>query len=389
MNAIFLYVKHFLVVALILLLIGFAILTSHNGSISLGVDEMAFKVGDEGPHIFLKDGQREALYIRGSEEQGFYTERFSSSTHEVVELPVYVHADGSEFTIEISNDISSPPVVYDDTQDIIAVSDLEGKYKAFRDFLIANKVIDESLNWIFGKGHLVLVGDMVDRGYSTTQLLWLVYKLEKDALEKGGRVHYIIGNHEIKNLQGNFMSAAPKYLPVSGILGVQQHELFGEDSLIGQWMQSKNSVELINGHLFMHGGLHPDIATTNLNLNEINHIIREQYRRFYFHDAEHTENVGLLTSSTTGLAWYRGYFKDELVQIQVDESLAAFDAKAVVVGHTVQSEVNHSYNRKVFAIDVKHPGDFGLNFPFKSSEGLLISKGKYYRLLDDGERVAI
>ncbi|RIV37322.1 hypothetical protein D2V08_01345, partial [Flagellimonas lutimaris] len=83
-------------------------------------------------------------------------------------------------------DINRPLDTYDDNGRILAISDLESGYRAFRDFLINNKVIDQDLNWIFDDGHLVLVGDFVDRGFSTTQVLWFIYKLEQDAEKKGG-----------------------------------------------------------------------------------------------------------------------------------------------------------------------------------------------------------
>jgi len=51
---------------------------------------------------------------------------------------------------------------------------------------------------------LVLVGDCVDRGQEVTQVLWLIYKLEIAAKNKGGSVHFVLGNHEIMNFQGNW-----------------------------------------------------------------------------------------------------------------------------------------------------------------------------------------
>lgn len=91
-----------------------------------------------------------------------------------------------------------------------------------------------------------------------------------------------------------------------------------------------------------------------------------------------------LRSSTTGPAWYRGYFKDDLSQQQVEQGLNAVGAEAVVVGHTLQSKVNAMYDNKVFAIDVRHPKDYPTSFPLRRSEGLLIKAGQYSRLLEDG-----
>jgi hypothetical protein len=45
-------------------------------------------------------------------------------------------------------------------------------------------------------------------------------------------------------------------------------------------------------------------------------------------------------------------------QEQVERTLAKFDATAVVVGHTLNSRVKALFDKKAFAIDVKHPWDY-------------------------------
>ncbi|HJS47494.1 MAG TPA: hypothetical protein VJ773_05875, partial [Gemmatimonadales bacterium] len=91
-----------------------------------------------------------------------------------------------------------------------------------------------------------------------------------------------------------------------------------------------------------------------------------------------------LRSSTTGPAWYRGYFKDDLAPQDVEQGLRAVGATAVVVGHTLQGRVNVRHEGRVFAIDVRHPKDYLTSFPPRSSEGLLVKDGQFFRLLEDG-----
>jgi len=43
----------------------------------------------------------------------------------------------------------------------------------------------------------------MDRGNDVMPVLWMIYKLENEAIIKGGRVHFILGNHEGMNIQGN------------------------------------------------------------------------------------------------------------------------------------------------------------------------------------------
>lgn len=377
--------KHFFI-TLSLLVICLIIFGLYIGAeANLSEDRLAYKLDKEGPHIFYKDDQLEVNYVRGDQEQGFYPHQELYPADAPFTANVHFTLEGFDFNVKVDPNIVTPPVSYQDQQPIVAISDIESGFKGFRDFLIANKVIDEQLNWTHGKGHLVLVGDFVDRGASTTQVLWFIYKLEQEAKQHGGQVHFIIGNHEIKNLQGNYQSASKKYYYIASMLGKQQYQLFDDDSFIGRWMASKNSIERINGHLFVHGGIHPKISELGYSLEQINQTIRDNYRNMYF-TKPNSGDTEFLISTTTGPAWYRGYFKDDLTQEEVEKGLNGFNAKAVVVGHTVQWNVSKLYDSKVFAIDVKQPHDYRTTFPARNSQGLLIESDSYYRLLDDGTR---
>ena len=380
--------KHFFITLTILTAIAIGVAVKFGVDIDYGDNDLAYKAGDEGPHIFYERDQYVVNYIRGDSTSGFHIEELRYEFEEQSRARVYFPLEDNSFEFDIDNNIRTPDLLYQDDEPIVAMSDLESGFSTFRDFLIANKVIDSELNWIFGKGHLALVGDFVDRGFSTTQILWFIYKMEQDAEVHGGHVHFILGNHEIKNLQGNFQKAAFKYFYIASILGKQQFDLYGPDALLGRWMASKNVIEKINGHLFVHGGLHPDIANTELSLQAANDIVRGNYRQAYFRKTSGGVE-DLLTSTRTGLAWYRGFFESGASEDSVQRVLDHFDAAAIVVGHQPQSRVRSLYAGNVMAINVKHPHDYRGSFPERRSEGLLITNGQYFRLLDDGTQVPL
>lgn len=383
---IFRYLKHLTATILILGVIGVSFGLYHGANLHYGDHPLMYKIANEGPYVFYKsDHVLNINYLKGNRTDGFYVDQKEYFIHSEMTVKCYFQIDSSSFDVEINSDIKSTNTTYNDGNPIIAISDIEGGYKTFRDFLINSKVIDENLNWTFGKGHLVLVGDFVDRGWSVTQVLWFIYKLEQDAIKQGGFVHFIIGNHELKNMQGDYGASADKYLAVSNILGKVQSELYNSNSFLGKWMSSKNAIERINGNLFVHGGLHPDIADSELSLDEINRIVQSNYYKPYYPKKEKTIEQ-LLTSTKTGICWYRGYFKDDLTQEQVERGLHKFKAKSIVVGHTLQSKVNRQYNGKVIGIDVKHPKDYHKNWPNGKSEGLLIEGNKYYRVFANGDK---
>ena len=385
------YLIHIISTIVILLLIGFVILLSENGAIHYGDNPSRMNWENDGPYIFFEnDSILNVQYIKGNQDDGFFVSNSQIRSDSTFTKSCYFNLDDTKFDLIVdTKEIKVPPSTYKNEAPIFAVSDIESGYKTFRDLLIKNKIIDSNLNWSFGNGHLVLIGDFVDRGFSTTQVLWFIYKLEQEANKKDGNVHFIIGNHEIKNMQANFEAASPKYAYIAYILERQQHELYNQNSFIGRWLSSKNTMESINGYLFVHGGIHPKVANLDLDIDEMNEIVRSRYHKGYFPKQEES-NEQILTSTTIGPSWFRGYFKDDvLTQEEVELGLNKFNVNAVVVGHTIQSKVKSSFNGKVIGIDVQHPKDFHKNWPKRESEALLIENNKYYRVLANGTKEEI
>ncbi|MEG3048866.1 MAG: metallophosphoesterase [Thermomonas sp.] len=387
MKTAFTYLRHFLVVLLLMLIPAAGIGLWMGADFHYGNEMTDYSVGDEGPHVFQQGDQWMVQTLRGNREGGFWVETQRHALADTLPLHVSVPLDNSRFTLQATPHFAIPPARYQDGEAILAISDIEGNYRTFRDFLVNAKVIDRGLNWTFGKGHLVLVGDFVDRGPSATQVLWFIYKLEQDARRQGGQVHYILGNHEIKNLQGNIDAANDIYTNVAAILGRNHAELFGNDAFLGRWLASKNTVEVINDILFVHGGLHPSLAKATYTLDDLNRIVRAQYRQRWYPRRDADDDI--LLHPKTGPSWYRGYFKDDLTQAEVEQTLARFDATTVVVGHTLNSRVKTLFDGKVIAIDVKHPWDHRTGFPPRRSEGVRMQGNTAWRILDDGSQVAL
>ena len=198
---IFRYLNHIAFTIIVLGAIGILFGLYHGASLHYGDHPLMYKLGDEGPYVFYKnDSILNVNYVRGNRDDGFYIDKKEYFVNSEITAKSYFQIDSTSFDFKINSDVKKFKNNYNDGNPIIAISDIEGGYKTFRDFLINSKVIDKNLNWTFGKGHLVLVGDFVDRGWSVTQVLWFIYKLEQDAIQQGGFVHFIIGNHELKNM---------------------------------------------------------------------------------------------------------------------------------------------------------------------------------------------
>jgi len=96
------------------------------------------------------------------------------------------------------------PYEFTTNEDIIIVGDIHGAYKEFVDVLSHAQLIDENLTWIGAKKHLVSVGDLMHRGPASRKVMDLLIRLEKEAENAGGKVHVILGNHEVLSLTGDW-----------------------------------------------------------------------------------------------------------------------------------------------------------------------------------------
>jgi len=297
--------------------------------------------------------------------------------------------DPDRFIFNLMIGYPENPDISDDYGQILAISDIEGNYYALTRLLIGNGVVDDSLNWIFGKSHLVLLGDMVDRGTYVTQVLWLIYKLDKEAEKEGGRVHFILGNHDIMCMNGDDRYADDKYLEIAYLMNVEYKELYGLASEIGRWMRTKNAIEKIGDYLFVHGGISPEVLELDLTIEEMNDRIRPYYGETIYPSCP-GEVYALY--KTSGLFWYRGYLQskdgvyEKATQEEVDTILDYYDAQSIIVGHCLVNTIDSRYNKRVYTIDVLHPENQYSDIDFQA---LLIDNNSFYRVDENGNRTLI
>ncbi len=261
---------------------------------------------------------------------------------------------------------------------IAAVSDIHGQYDLFEELLQAHHIINNRRQWTFGEGHLVIVGDVFDRGPKVTEALWLIYTLEEQATRAGGKVHFLLGNHEFMVLQNDLAFIHTKYKKTARLLGVPYSGLYGQNTLLGRWLRSRPSIVKINNTLFVHGGISPRIASHSLSVQETNRL----YQKAIDLTQKETKSDPVLADlmSSRGLPWYRAFFKKKEYGKQLDNILQQFEADHLVVGHTTQPAITAFFKNRLYAIDA------GMK-KGKSGELLLIQNGKYYRGNLKGEQL--
>ena len=278
---------------------------------------------------------------------------------------------------------------------LIAISDIEGNFNGFSSFLQNNNIVDSNYNWTFGNGHLVLVGDFVDRENNVAQVLWLIYKLEKQASENGGKVHFILGNHEIMNFQGNGGYNQEKYIKVAQEIS-QMNEwekaiqfMYSNETEIGNWMRTKNVIEKIGNYIFVHAGLNPEILNYKIDLNQINKITRENWDEDFYRNPGNNSTANFLIGRKSPI-WYRGLvteykYYEKIKESELDKILEYYNAKKIVIGHTVVKDISTDFNGKVIRIDLKH----GTEKNSGMTKGLLIENGIEYKIDDKGNKYVL
>lgn len=269
---------------------------------------------------------------------------------------------------------------------LIAVSDIEGNLLAFTSLLQAHGVIDGQLNWTFGTNELITLGDFMDRGEDVSALLWLVQKLEKEAAIQGGRVTFLVGNHESMNLRGNWDYALPKHKALASALGTSEHPsddyraFLNQQTHFGRWLRSRLMLVRRGEFLFVHAGVHPDIANLGMSLSQINESVSRNLGSQLYHSPG-PDKVANFLMGPTGPLWYRGLVEDyegedKLESRELNRILNGFGAARVVIGHTRVEEVSTDYNGRVIRIDAQHSTSQGS----AQTQGLLIENGRPFRV---------
>ena len=241
--------------------------------------------------------------------------------------------------------VSRPPAVFEGVEHIAVVSDIHGQYELLVQLLQANGIIDQAKNWAFAEGHLVILGDIFDRGHAVTECMWLIYELQQQAEERGGRVHYVLGNHELMVLKGDLAFTNPKYRKAAEILGIPYSELYAGNTQMGQWLRTRPAMLKINDYLFVHGGISAAVADQKWDIEEINRLYYEAL------DSGKEGEAYSLLLGPAGLLWYRGFLKDKGYGTTLKAILRQYGATAMVCGHTTFSHIEERYEGTLYLVD--------------------------------------
>lgn len=342
------------------------------------------RAGIDGPYVFYRgDSIIAKSVVRMDTGFAGKEEVFSTSRRDNVRIECRfdAHPDWN-FSTKLKPALAVSSTTFPTPDSALAISDIEGQFGAFRTLLLKNGVMNEHYDWTFGTGHLILVGDFFDRGLNVTECLWLIYHLEGEAQKAGGDVHFILGNHEVMNMQGNLRYVRNKYIENTFLIRENYKKWYTPETELGRWLQSKNVAEEIGPLLAVHGGFSEEVLELRASLDEV----AQRCRLLYFDTSgegmrQSDARTKALMSTKHGPFWYRGYVEEDASEAAVESALKLYGVQYILVGHTVVPQVAKLYGGRVVALDVKHAEGI--------SEGVFFSGGKFYRVDTTGTRTPL
>jgi hypothetical protein len=280
---------------------------------------------------------------------------------------------------------------------VVAFGDVHGAYAELVELLQEANVVDADLRWSAGAAHVVSLGDLLDRGAETRPVLDLMLRLEREAAAAGGKLHVVLGNHELMTLLGDWRyvargdyasfaadesdeERAAAYAAFAAAAGdsptaraafessfprgyFARQAAFAPTGRYGAWLLERPALIVVNDTAYVHGGLPPAVAQHGLGFNERLRAALDRY--FILRDRlvasgvlpafDHARDLERAAAATPGAErdeflaiaraaelgsesplWYRGsaYCKPILEQPVLDAALERLGVTRAVVGHT-------------------------------------------------------
>jgi hypothetical protein len=205
---------------------------------------------------------------------------------------------------------------------IVAIGDIHGEIDGFTRIMTTAGLLDAKGRWSGGRTQFIQTGDYTDRGTGTRAVLDLLMALEPQAKSAGGRAFALLGNHEVMNLIGDTRDVTPEIFatfatadsetrrlaawedyaklaaaktekgePVPAVYSqtreawltthppgyVEYREALATRGKYGAWLRTKPIVTEVNGHIFMHAGIAPELAPAKIE--DLNVQVRDEIRR--------------------------------------------------------------------------------------------------------------
>jgi len=309
------------------------------------------------------------------------------------------------------------------TSKVVAVGDVHGDLDRFVDVLTMAGIVGDRQEWTGGSAQLVTLGDLVDRGARSREVIELLIRLDKEAKKARGRVWCLVGNHEAMRMQGDlrYIAAAeyeayttkkseqereksyqlhlkivatgddrtrPDLSPGYRQKWEKEHPLgqaelqkaWAPDGPLGRWAVQQRAVLKLDESLFVHGGISPKYA--EWSESRFNDRIREELQEGLSLKAQDG-----VSRDAEGPLWWRGLAQDteEMLAPHVDQLLAKHKVRRIIIGHTPtqgRGVVSRLGGKLILA-------DVGLSEYYGARRACVVIENGQAFALDRGQRIQL
>ena len=289
----------------------------------------------------------------------------------------------------------------EENQRVVCLGDVHGDLQGLKDFLeIAGVYKDDT--WVGKNTILVQCGDVLDRGSEELACMKLLAKMSNEAKQQGGKVILLFGNHESMNAMGLFQYAVSdvEYEQVlgpivDGELGTQNWRVQYVGNQPARWatyepggllassfMANMKMAVKVGRTVCVHAGLTAQHLEDYGGIEGMNRQAKEWFTSnttnvIYNNKGEYTslrdpwiEAEARQTSYINSLPpflngggispiWMRDYSspndlppRNPKAQSMIDAALEKVDCDRMVMGHSVQRQINSALNGKAWRIDI-------------------------------------
>ena len=148
---------------------------------------------------------------------------------------------------------------------LFVLSDVHGMFQPLTRLLTQAKIINPSGHWNAGNSMLMIIGDSIDKGPDSVDVISLWLRISQEAQAQGGFVLHLLGNHEaaflarVKPAEAGFT-----FEQELGEKGISPDQYLNPANLGGRYFRSMPVAAQIGNWIFCHSGMIPDMSIQNL-----------------------------------------------------------------------------------------------------------------------------
>jgi len=251
-------------------------------------------------------------------------------------------------------------------QRVVVIGDIHADIGVARDAFQLAGGTDENDNWIGGDLVIVQLGDVIGRSHEDREVLDFVLSVQEKADLAGGKVHLMIGNHEVFGARLEIRWVAEEaFAAFDGIEGLDldnprlahlpankraRSAALMPGGYYAKHMAGFPAVIRLGQTVFVHGGITPHWASYGVDR------INAEVSQWFAGETGQPESArGMDPGNIDDSVMMSRHFSEDVGEEEcamLEESLRILGAERMIVAHTVQQRITARCDEKVWAVDV-------------------------------------